>query len=541
MIAVELALALGLATVVAGIELASRFRDAPMRVLWSAPGGFYLLVNAGLAAGALGLAHLLGWSFGLPQGSSPSTTAVVRGLAAGFGAAVLIRSSLFTVRIDDKDVGLGPGAAVTALLTVVERAVDRHRAVERLQLRLLDGLTFAEDGPALVELSANALQIADLEEADRLGVLAADLVARNDLSDAVRMDRLGLALVKLTGERALAAAAGRLREDRASAGNFPVAEKRQVSEPMQAAQAALLAAPTEPRSYVVLARALIRQDEISHAIQALNAARGLAPGDLRVRLLLERLQAEGLSQDGPTTLSDLGRAEAAWWQACRQLGEASNWEERQKAQHTLRMFDLEESGPELKDPLSRPEPEYLAEIKRHCDTAMAVPWPRQTDSQLLEVARRLLIGSWPEAAELLVAVVDTGLPDPPERWKPASDPPTDWPTVAALATMLALHGEEGVSAKQARSTLAAMGAPPIIADEDGRVTPETIQLLLGALRPIPFDAPLPLTDKEAELLESERKKRTGNFQAEALVQYVYARADDFMDISASDLQGKVFI
>jgi hypothetical protein len=288
-----------------------------------------------------------------------------------------------------------------------------------------------------------------------------------------------------------------------------VAEKQKGSESLEAVQDLLLKAPTEPLSYVMLARALVREGDIPRAQKALQAARHLAPDDLRVWLLQERLDSGGQLKGTSTTLSDAGRAEAAWWQARSHLSAV--------------IFGVEILGLELE-----PEPEELAEFERHCHIATTVSWPRQADSQLLEVARLLLIDSWPEAAELLTAVAGAGLPVPPERWEPPSAPSTSWPAVAALAAMLALHGDEGGGARRAQSALAAIGVPATVMDEDGHVTIETINLLLGALRPIPFNAPLPPSNGDVELL---RWARENGKETEALRQRIQQLADDLSDTS----------
>jgi hypothetical protein len=90
--------------------------------------------------------------------------------------------------------------------------MDRKRALSRLSSNDLNGLSFARDHAALAELCSHALRRYELAEAQRLGELAADLRARDDLTDADKLDCFGLELSRLVGERALRKAAERLRD-----------------------------------------------------------------------------------------------------------------------------------------------------------------------------------------------------------------------------------------------------------------------------------------------------------------------------------------
>jgi hypothetical protein len=112
----------------------------------------------------------------------------------------------------DKGVSIGPILLLSSLLKIVDAAMDRKRALSRLSTNDLHGLSFANDHAALAELCSHAIWRYDLAEAQRLGELAADLRARDDLTDADKLDCFGLELTRLVGERALRKAADRLRD-----------------------------------------------------------------------------------------------------------------------------------------------------------------------------------------------------------------------------------------------------------------------------------------------------------------------------------------
>src|SRR5205807_387619 len=130
--------------------------------------------------------------------------------------AALFRSSLFTVRQGDQEIGIGPSALLTGLLGLVDRSVDRRRALERLGRDDLAGLSFDRDYVALTELCTGALQNLDRADAQALGELAARLKNQPDLSDLAKLDCFALQLLTLVGPKAVQAAAQRLLERRAT-------------------------------------------------------------------------------------------------------------------------------------------------------------------------------------------------------------------------------------------------------------------------------------------------------------------------------------
>lgn len=210
LLAYELVVASFLAVATGSTELASRFRDEPGRVIRSAPGLFYCAINVAGTWIALAFTHIFNWHLGLAN-STDMALATTRALTAGVAAAVLLRSSLLNVRFGTEDVGVGPGALIMSLLRIAEEATDRRRAATRLELHLLEGLSFQDDAAHLVELCSFALQVLNLADAQALGELVAQLRRRDDLDDAAKLDRLAMALLNLVGEAALTAAADRIR------------------------------------------------------------------------------------------------------------------------------------------------------------------------------------------------------------------------------------------------------------------------------------------------------------------------------------------
>jgi hypothetical protein len=92
--------AIGLATLV------SRYRDSPLAVLRGLFARFFLAINGAASALAFLLIVIFDWKVGIEAEGDALWWARV--LVAGFGAAALFRSSLFTVRAGDTEVAVGP-------------------------------------------------------------------------------------------------------------------------------------------------------------------------------------------------------------------------------------------------------------------------------------------------------------------------------------------------------------------------------------------------------------------------------------------------
>ena len=181
-------------------ELVARYRDAPLIALraWSA--ALYVGLNAAASGVALGLIHAFGWNFG-QTGASARWTQV---LVAGFGAMALFRTSLFFIRIANKDVGVGPSSFLQIILAAAYRDVDRRRANARAALvgRIMADVSFDK---ALVALPTYCLALMQNVAYDVQDDLTSDLkeLADTDMDEHVKSLNLGLRVVNITGPKLL--------------------------------------------------------------------------------------------------------------------------------------------------------------------------------------------------------------------------------------------------------------------------------------------------------------------------------------------------
>jgi hypothetical protein len=184
-------------------EILSRYRDAPRRVIASAPALFYVLINAGAAALALYLIRVFGWDFGMGT-TDGAKLRWIQVLVSGLGAMALFRSSLFTVRIGGEDVGVGPSSFLQVILMATDREVDRERATARAQqvAQIMEGLSFQKISTALPTLCLALMQNLPEEDQQALGRQVAELQTA-PFDDRIKTLTLGLKLMNVVGDGVL--------------------------------------------------------------------------------------------------------------------------------------------------------------------------------------------------------------------------------------------------------------------------------------------------------------------------------------------------
>jgi hypothetical protein len=191
-------------------ELISRYKDAPAAALRSAPAIFYIAINAAASALALMIIHRN------PSWFTPRWQQV---LAAGISSMALFRTSLFTVRAGDRDIGVGPSSFLQIFLHAADRAVDRVRAAVRSNAvgQIMDGLDYEKAFRALPPFCLALMQNLSDEDQQALAKTLAALNA-SDVEPAVKLRLLGLALMNAVGVDVLTAAVGSLKDQIRSGG-----------------------------------------------------------------------------------------------------------------------------------------------------------------------------------------------------------------------------------------------------------------------------------------------------------------------------------
>jgi hypothetical protein len=199
-------------------ELVSRYRDEPASLVKVPSAWVYVVINGGASAAALYLAHVFGWTFG----ATGSSVEVMQVLLASFAAIAFFRSSLFTARVGDTDVGVGPSTVLTTLLGAADRDVDRHRAKARSDdVAKVMGpppggggvVSFDKARYALPTYVLGLLQNVPLDEQARLRKAVDDLAGQSGMTDHQKALSLGLLLMNIAGPDVVRSAVDALGPD----------------------------------------------------------------------------------------------------------------------------------------------------------------------------------------------------------------------------------------------------------------------------------------------------------------------------------------
>ncbi|HXQ17757.1 MAG TPA: hypothetical protein VN814_24325 [Caulobacteraceae bacterium] len=203
-------IAFGFGALIGVSELISRYKDAPLIAIRTPPAVLYLAVNAMASLGALYLIRTMGWMD--QAGPTPDKTLVLQTLTASFGAMAFFRSSLFTIRIGNADVQVGPAGFLQVILSSADRACDRSRAKPRAQAvaEIMNNISFAKAQYALPSLCFGLMQNVSSDEQRALGLVVKDLL-NTEMDDVIKANNLGLALMNIVGEGVLREAVAVLR------------------------------------------------------------------------------------------------------------------------------------------------------------------------------------------------------------------------------------------------------------------------------------------------------------------------------------------
>jgi hypothetical protein len=196
---ISYALVFGIGVLVGVGELVSRYRDAPEQAVRTKPAVIYVLLNAVAAV----VAFVLVLAFDVVKGTGDGP-AITRVLLAGFGAMAFFRTSIFTIRVGDQDVSIGPVAFLQIVLHAADRAVDRVRADARAKAvaACMAGVSFDKAQAALPAFCMALMQNVPAEEQNDVGD-AVKILQVSNMDDQTKAKNLGLVLMKVVGQQVL--------------------------------------------------------------------------------------------------------------------------------------------------------------------------------------------------------------------------------------------------------------------------------------------------------------------------------------------------
>ncbi|MFZ3235124.1 MAG: hypothetical protein WA184_07085 [Stellaceae bacterium] len=207
-----LAAALGMA--IGASEVVSRYRDAPAGALQTVSAWLYVALNASASLAAYALVRQLPELSTIGGVDDSASKQLIQAMAAGLSAMALFRSSLFTIRVANTDVAIGPAAFLQILLSAADRATDRARARPRAHAvqEIMVGISFERAKEALPSLCFGLMQGLTPEEQAAFGISVKALES-SDMEDTFKANSLGLNLLNLVGEPVLREAVNMLRID----------------------------------------------------------------------------------------------------------------------------------------------------------------------------------------------------------------------------------------------------------------------------------------------------------------------------------------
>jgi len=161
--------------------------------------------------GALGLIQNYDWRFGATGEAAIRWT---RALVAGIGAMALFRSSLFTVRAGDRDIGVGPAGLLQIFLGAADRGVDRRRAQSRASkvAALMKDVDYTKARRPLPAFCLALMQNVPSEEQQELAKALA-VLDQSDVTPSIKSRLLGLEVMNVVGEDVLKQAVDSLGDE----------------------------------------------------------------------------------------------------------------------------------------------------------------------------------------------------------------------------------------------------------------------------------------------------------------------------------------
>ncbi|MBT6157099.1 MAG: hypothetical protein HOL01_21255 [Planctomycetaceae bacterium] len=133
----------------------------------------------------------------------PVSTLLYYSLAASFGGSLILRSRLVTVRMNGQDVAIGPSLVIDQFLFVLDRQIDRQRAIGRMAMvrEVMAGIDFSKAKPHVVNMIFSSLQNMTAAERETISDEVEAMSANKKLEDdQERAYKLGYSILNVMGD-----------------------------------------------------------------------------------------------------------------------------------------------------------------------------------------------------------------------------------------------------------------------------------------------------------------------------------------------------
>jgi hypothetical protein len=225
-------------------EIVSRYRDEPLRATVNRFGMAYLLLN--------GLASVLAYGFFVryPTKILPAIgdDLLLASIVAGFGAMAVLRSNFFIFRTEDnKEYPIGPSIVIETFLRMLDRKIDRQRALVRQQqvFEQMKGIADFDKAANYLEASLLSFQNLTQEEKADIAAVITEYRQATNWPPVLRMMAVGFPFLTIAGEENFAAVIANLKAYLAqlASGNPPSASAPASGSDAVGAGSASLPAP----------------------------------------------------------------------------------------------------------------------------------------------------------------------------------------------------------------------------------------------------------------------------------------------------------
>ncbi len=191
-------------------QILSRYRDVPLVVLREWPAWTYVGTNAAAGVLALLVIDATGWTFG--DDLKPGVQRGLQTAVAAFGALAVMRTAVLQIRVNDREVNVGP-SLLNALLEFTANGMARKRAghVDKVVREIMVEVNFDRAKEQLPSYCFSLMRTSEEEQkAVSREITSLDVPT---LGNRTKSLLLGIVLLELVGEEMLADAVETLREE----------------------------------------------------------------------------------------------------------------------------------------------------------------------------------------------------------------------------------------------------------------------------------------------------------------------------------------
>lgn len=174
-------------------ELLSRYQN-PKQILTTTSSIIYIIIN--------GLASFMAyWYF---SGTDVFDSEVTMAIVSGTSALVLLRSSVASIRVGERQMEAGFASILQVFLSWADRSFDQSKASEDLVdiKPIMDGVSFKKAKLSLPTTCFKIMKNVTQEEQNKIANEVA-ILDESDLDENVKCINLGILMIELTGSNLL--------------------------------------------------------------------------------------------------------------------------------------------------------------------------------------------------------------------------------------------------------------------------------------------------------------------------------------------------